>query len=72
MIVPRFGAKYLNSRYYSLKYADITCLSFHPVKHITTGEGGAILTNNKEFYKKILSLRENGVVRRKNKWFATI
>ena len=57
------------SRYYSSKYADITCLSFHPVKHITTGEGGAVLTNNKDLYKKIFSLRENGVSRHKNKWF---
>ncbi len=64
-----FGAKYFNSRYYSSKYADITCLSFHPVKHITTGEGGAVLTNNKDLYKKIFSLRENGVSRHKNKWF---
>ena len=43
------GAKYKNDIGYATKYSDISCLSFHPVKHITTGEGGAILTNNQKF-----------------------
>ncbi len=38
-------------------------LSFHPVKHITTGEGGAVTTNSKRIYKKLLALRNNGVVK---------
>ena len=47
----------------SCKNSDISILSFHPVKHITTGEGGAITTNNNKIYNKILSLRNNGVVK---------
>jgi dTDP-4-amino-4,6-dideoxygalactose transaminase len=39
--------------------------SFHPVKIITTGEGGAITTNNKTYYKKINALRSGGVIREK-------
>jgi dTDP-4-amino-4,6-dideoxygalactose transaminase len=38
-------------------------LSFHPVKHITTGEGGAVLTNSTELYHKLLALRTHGVTR---------
>ena len=40
-------------------------LSFHPVKHFTTGEGGAILTNNKSYYKKLNIFREHGMLRKK-------
>jgi UDP-4-amino-4,6-dideoxy-N-acetyl-beta-L-altrosamine transaminase len=42
-------------------FADITIFSFHPVKHITTGEGGAVVTNNKELYDKLLLLRSHGI-----------
>jgi perosamine synthetase len=45
----------------SCKHSDVTVFSFHPVKHITTGEGGAITTNNKNLYKKLLALRSHGV-----------
>ncbi|WP_024787307.1 MULTISPECIES: UDP-4-amino-4,6-dideoxy-N-acetyl-beta-L-altrosamine transaminase [unclassified Lebetimonas] len=49
--------------------SDITTFSFHPVKNITTAEGGAILTNNEEIYKKALILRNHGIVRMENgKW----
>ncbi len=41
--------------------ADITCFSFHPVKTITAGEGGAITTNNEEFYKKALLAHAHGI-----------
>ncbi|MCH8079438.1 MAG: UDP-4-amino-4,6-dideoxy-N-acetyl-beta-L-altrosamine transaminase [Proteobacteria bacterium] len=41
-------------------YSDITVFSFHPVKQITTGEGGVILTNSKEKYEIMLSLRSHG------------
>jgi UDP-4-amino-4,6-dideoxy-N-acetyl-beta-L-altrosamine transaminase len=47
------------------KYSDITVFSFHPVKIITTGEGGMVLTKNKDLYQKIKSLREHGIVRNK-------
>lgn len=44
-------------------YADITCFSFHPVKNITTCEGGMIVTNNEIFYKRALSFRTHGISR---------
>ena len=43
--------------------ADMTTFSFHPVKHITTGEGGMILTNNEELYKKLVLFRTHGITR---------
>jgi len=45
------------------KYADLSIFSFHPVKHITTGEGGMITTNNEELYKKLLLLRTHGITK---------
>jgi len=45
------------------KFADLTCFSFHPVKHITTGEGGMITTNSKELYEKLLILRTHGITK---------
>ena len=41
--------------------ADMTCFSFHPVKTITSGEGGAITTNNGEFYKKLVLAHTHGI-----------
>lgn len=41
--------------------ADMVTFSFHPVKSITTGEGGAMVTNNKKFYEKLLLLRSHGI-----------
>lgn len=46
-------------------HADMTTFSFHPVKHITTGEGGAVLTNDKKLFKKLHALRKHGIDRRK-------
>ncbi len=40
---------------------DATCLSFHPVKHVTTGEGGAILVHDRERAERLCSLRSHGV-----------
>ena len=45
-------------------YSDMTVFSFHPVKQITTGEGGAITTNNKFLYEKILMLRTHGMTKK--------
>ena len=59
------GAKYLNDYKYAQKYADIVTHSYHPVKQITTGEGGALFTNDKKIYLKIKQLRAHGVLRRK-------
>ena len=41
--------------------ADMTCFSFHPVKTVTAGEGGAILTNNDEYYKKLVLAHAHGI-----------
>ena len=42
------------------EFADMMTLSFHPVKHITTGEGGAVLTNNDNYAEKLLRFRNHG------------
>ncbi|MDH7604309.1 MAG: UDP-4-amino-4,6-dideoxy-N-acetyl-beta-L-altrosamine transaminase, partial [Melioribacter sp.] len=57
------GAEYKNDFKYAVKYADAVNLSFHPVKHITTGEGGAVLTNNEELDKQIKTLRTHGMTK---------
>tara|TARA_R110002096_G_scaffold229836_1_gene419455 strand:- start:12565 stop:13743 length:1179 start_codon:yes stop_codon:yes gene_type:complete len=44
-------------------YADLAIFSFHPVKHIASGEGGMITTNNEALYKKLLQLRTHGIVK---------
>lgn len=43
--------------------ADMTCFSFHPVKTVTSGEGGAVMTNNLDYHKKLQILRSHGIVR---------
>lgn len=43
--------------------ADMTTMSFHPVKTVTGGEGGAVLTNSKEYYEKLLLYRAHGITR---------
>jgi len=45
----------------------MTMFSFHPVKHITSGEGGIITTNNKEYYDKLLQFRSHGITRDKSR-----
>lgn len=44
-------------------YADLSVFSFHPVKHITTGEGGMITTNDKKLYEKLVLLRTHGITK---------
>lgn len=44
-------------------YADLAIFSFHPVKHIASGEGGMITTNDKALYQKLLQLRTHGIVK---------
>ena len=48
----------------SCTYSDMTVFSFHPVKSITTGEGGMITTNDKKLYDKLLKLRTHGIQRK--------
>lgn len=62
------GSKYYGSKIGSCRYSDMTILSFHPVKAITTGEGGAILTNRRELYDKLLILRNHGITKDASKW----
>lgn len=57
------GAKDGDIKAASCANSDIAILSFHPVKHMTTGEGGAITTNSKEIYEKIMMLRNHGMVK---------
>ena len=55
------GAKYRAQAVGSCQYSDITVFSFHPVKIITTMEGGAALTNKSELARKIQLMRSHGV-----------
>ena len=57
------GGRYLEDPIGSCKYSDITVFSFHPVKIITTGEGGMALTNVAELSEKMHLLRSHGVTR---------
>lgn len=45
------------------KYADLAIFSFHPVKHIASGEGGMITTNDEDLYKKLVRLRTHGITK---------
>jgi len=47
--------------------SDITVFSFHPVKHITTGEGGMVVTNNKGFYDKLRLFVTHGITKERNR-----
>ena len=55
------GGEYLNKKVGSCHYSDITVFSFHPIKMITTGEGGAAITNDPEISKKLKLFRTHGV-----------
>ncbi|MEF3254641.1 MAG: UDP-4-amino-4,6-dideoxy-N-acetyl-beta-L-altrosamine transaminase [Deferribacterales bacterium] len=57
------GANFGDIKVGSCSYSDCSTFSFHPVKHITTGEGGAITTNDEEIYKKLMTLRTHGIIR---------
>ncbi len=50
----------------SCAHADMSCFSFHPVKHITTGEGGAVTTNDEGLYRAMLRFRTHGITRDPN------
>ena len=45
------------------RYADLTVFSFHPVKHIATGEGGAVTTNRKDLYDRVVLFRTHGITK---------
>ncbi|MEN3033688.1 MAG: UDP-4-amino-4,6-dideoxy-N-acetyl-beta-L-altrosamine transaminase [Aquificaceae bacterium] len=60
------GAKYNSYKVGSCIHSDAAVFSFHPVKHFTTGEGGAVLTNSQELYEKLTRLRSHGILRGKD------
>jgi UDP-4-amino-4,6-dideoxy-N-acetyl-beta-L-altrosamine transaminase len=57
------GGRYLNESIGNCKYSDITIFSFHPVKIITTGEGGIALTNHSKLAEHMSLLRSHGITR---------
>ena len=57
------GADYLDTKVGSCAFSDMAVFSFHPVKIITTGEGGMVLTNNRELYEKLMLYRSHGITR---------
>jgi UDP-4-amino-4,6-dideoxy-N-acetyl-beta-L-altrosamine transaminase len=67
------GGSFLDSKHQIQKcgngnYADLAIFSFHPVKHIATGEGGMITTNDEKLYQKLLVLRTHGITRDVNRF----
>ena len=60
------GGKYDKFSVGSCKYSDITIFSFHPVKIITSGEGGMATTNKKSIYDKLTYFRTHGITRNRN------
>jgi perosamine synthetase len=60
------GSSYFDDKKYAIKYADAVTQSYHPVKHFTTGEGGAILTNDQEVDEKVRRLRNHGMTKAKD------
>ncbi len=61
------GAKYNYNKKHKVggcKYSELSVFSFHPVKHITTGEGGMVTTNNKVLFEKLKILRNHGILRK--------
>ncbi len=60
------GSLYKGSSAGSCDYSDMTVMSFHPVKHITTGEGGVVFTNDDKLYKKLRLLRSHGTTHSEN------
>ena len=57
------GANFNGIKAGSCINSDCSIFSFHPVKHITTGEGGMITTNSKAIYEKLLTLRNHGMIK---------
>jgi UDP-4-amino-4,6-dideoxy-N-acetyl-beta-L-altrosamine transaminase len=57
------GGKYKGKPVGACAFSDMTVFSFHPVKIITTGEGGMILTNRRDLYEQLILLRSHGITR---------
>lgn len=66
MVLIEDGAHVIGTKYKGRangSIADMTTLSFHPVKTVTGGEGGAVLTNSEEYYQKLVLYRAHGITR---------
>tara|TARA_Y100000816_G_C26106430_1_gene588184 strand:+ start:2939 stop:4114 length:1176 start_codon:yes stop_codon:yes gene_type:complete len=59
--------KFQHSKVGSCKYSDFATFSLHPLKSITTGEGGMITTNNRKYFEKINIFKNHGIIRKKQK-----
>ena len=57
------GGRYRGEPVGSCKFSDMAVFSFHPVKIITTGEGGMVLTNKEDLYEKLIRFRTHGITR---------
>lgn len=57
------GGRYKGNPVGNCRYSDMTIFSFHPVKIITSGEGGMVLTNSSEFHRRLVRLRSHGITR---------
>lgn len=57
------GAQYEEEKIGSCQHSDMAVFSFHPLKSITTGEGGAVTTNSREFHERLLMFRQHGVTK---------
>jgi len=62
------GAAYFEDKQYAVKYADLVTQSYHPVKHLTTGEGGAVLTNDSKLDEMFRRLRNHGMTKDNSKF----
>ena len=60
------GSRLNKNKIGDCKFSNLTVFSFHPVKPITTGEGGMVTTNNKILYNKLKSLRSHGIEKKQN------
>jgi UDP-4-amino-4,6-dideoxy-N-acetyl-beta-L-altrosamine transaminase len=60
------GGKYQDKPIGCCEFSDLAVFSFHPVKIITTGEGGMVLTNRQDLYEKLIRLRAHGITRDSN------
>ncbi len=62
------GAEYKSSKIGSCRYSDMTVFSFHPVKSITSGEGGMVLTNRKDLYERLLKFCNHGITKNRDEF----
>ena len=65
------GSVYENEKVGSCAFSDMAVMSFHPVKHITTGEGGMVFTNDQEIFRKLSRYRSHGITSELDEFFST-